>query len=200
MSDFHDILGVEKGASTSEIKKAYRARALAVHPDVNDSPEAQKLFIELAKAYETLTSNNYRDITQPQQKYWDVYQPPLDEREYEEWKKVDEERRKFHQEKARERAYQKRKKFEEDVQRFRKSILYYPLMSVYYIFLISFLFSGILSLLIPIYVKLNASEYNFTNEHILLMTCCITPISFTVFLYLKSLKKDIDPLFGLDRK
>ena len=58
-SKFHKILGVSEGASEEEIKKAYRTKALMVHPDVNPSPEAQKLFIELAQAYEALINGKY---------------------------------------------------------------------------------------------------------------------------------------------
>tara|TARA_B100000497_G_scaffold127492_1_gene169498 strand:+ start:3872 stop:5005 length:1134 start_codon:yes stop_codon:yes gene_type:complete len=53
--DYYEILGVEKGASEGEIKKAYRKVALKFHPDRNqgdDSAEAK--FKEAAEAYEVL--------------------------------------------------------------------------------------------------------------------------------------------------
>ncbi|KAL5707877.1 DnaJ protein erdj2a [Ranunculus cassubicifolius] len=50
------ILGLERGASDSEIKKAYRKLSVLYHPDKNPDPEANKYFVEsIAKAYQALT-------------------------------------------------------------------------------------------------------------------------------------------------
>ncbi len=55
--DFYEILGVTKGASEAEIKKAYRQMALKFHPDKNpDDKSAEEKFKEAAEAYEVLSN------------------------------------------------------------------------------------------------------------------------------------------------
>ena len=50
--DYYQVLGVNKGASPEEIKKAYRKLALKFHPDKNKSPGAEEKFKEIAEAFE----------------------------------------------------------------------------------------------------------------------------------------------------
>lgn len=59
--DYYEILGVDRKASGSEIKKAYRKLALKYHPDKNpDDKEAEKRFKEAAEAYEVLSNTDKR--------------------------------------------------------------------------------------------------------------------------------------------
>lgn len=53
--DYYDVLGVSKGASAEEIKKAYRGKVKALHPDRNkDNPDAESQFKEVGEAYDVL--------------------------------------------------------------------------------------------------------------------------------------------------
>ncbi len=56
--DYYDILKVDKSASATEIKKAYRKKAIKYHPDKNpDNKEAEEKFKKAAEAYEVLSNS-----------------------------------------------------------------------------------------------------------------------------------------------
>ncbi|XP_051923837.1 dnaJ homolog subfamily B member 5 [Hippocampus zosterae] len=53
--DYYKILGIPKGSSEEDIKKAYRRMALRFHPDKNTEANAEEKFKEIAEAYEVLS-------------------------------------------------------------------------------------------------------------------------------------------------
>lgn len=60
--DYYRILGLTKGASDDDIKRAYRKLALKFHPDKNKAPGAEEKFKEVAEAYEVLSDKKKKDI------------------------------------------------------------------------------------------------------------------------------------------
>src|SRR5207253_5083614 len=59
--DLYQRLGIQRGASEAEIKKAYRSLAKQLHPDRNaDNPNAAKRFGEITHAYDILADKDKR--------------------------------------------------------------------------------------------------------------------------------------------
>jgi len=59
-TDYYEVLGVARGASDAEIKRAYRRLAQQWHPDVNASPEAHERFKQINEAYQVLSDRERR--------------------------------------------------------------------------------------------------------------------------------------------
>ena len=59
-ADYYDLLGVTRGDSEENIRKAFRKKAMQYHPDRNKSPDAEDKFKEINEAYQVLTDSKKR--------------------------------------------------------------------------------------------------------------------------------------------
>ena len=85
MSDYYSVLGLQKGASVEEIKKAYKKLAKQYHPDISKDPDAEKKFKEIVEAYQVLSDSekkqnydNYGDAYKNFQGYQQGFGPGMD--------------------------------------------------------------------------------------------------------------------------
>jgi molecular chaperone DnaJ len=60
--DYYDLLGLDRNADDSAIKRAFRKKARELHPDVSEAPDAQERFREVVEAYEVLSKSETREL------------------------------------------------------------------------------------------------------------------------------------------
>ncbi len=73
--DYYTVIGIEKGSSQDEIKRAYRKKAAQYHPDQNpDDKVAEQKFKELQEAYEVLKDPEKRKLYDQVGSNWKDYQ------------------------------------------------------------------------------------------------------------------------------
>jgi hypothetical protein len=71
-SKAYEVLGVEVGAPQDEVKRAFRKLAFKYHPDLNSSPKAHEMFLNVQKAYEIIVTaqKTFADIEEPVTPNW----------------------------------------------------------------------------------------------------------------------------------
>lgn len=143
MKDYFKILGISSSSSLDEIKSAYRKLAKKYHPDLNKSPHAASLFIEINEAYEVLT---YR-LTNRQGEADSASQ----QEEYEEF--ITHVREAAHR-----RARMKYEKFKKEHEAFQESGLYDVVLLFKYIGLILLPLLATALVLFPIIVAIVSGE------------------------------------------
>ena len=71
--DYYKVLGLERGASEADVKKAYRKLALQFHPDKNSAPGSEEIFKVISKSFAILGDSSKR-------RRYDEFGPELSER------------------------------------------------------------------------------------------------------------------------
>ncbi|RNI29972.1 hypothetical protein EFA69_10620 [Rufibacter immobilis] len=199
LAESYRILQVPFGAQMPEVRRAYRQLVLQYHPDRNQAPGAQEIFLRVQAAYEYLqrfqeelnASPSSRTSAPPPkppsdwERYQYVYDPPADPKEYNAWAAV-----------ARERARrQKEKDYAAYVQRTQAMKLkwWYPLArySSYGILTLG-LMAGAAFIVIPLLFLVTG---NFKAS---LMGILMVPMGIKIIQVMRDLRQDIRKHFGED--
>src|ERR1700760_4420354 len=82
--DYYAVMGLARGASDDDIKKAYRRLARKYHPDVSKEADAEEKFKDVAEAYQTLKDPEKRAAYDQlgQRPAGEEFQPPPDWRQH----------------------------------------------------------------------------------------------------------------------
>jgi hypothetical protein len=132
------LLGLAPGASTDEVKRAYRKQAKLYHPDVNTMPDAQGLFIQINEAYETLAyGQHYPARAAYRTPAYDYYYPP-----------------ETRQERAARYARMRYEEFKRNNEEFKQSFVYIPIKIIAYAMLLFGALMGVGFIFMPIVVML----------------------------------------------
>lgn len=161
-STYYDILGISQGASSDEIRRAFRKKAKQYHPDVNKSADANAHFLLIKKAYEVLISGNTSaSHYNTQANHMSSFES------YMSWKQKQEEQLK----------YEARLRYEEFIKRrekFRTSKWYYPsLVFVYLAAIFCYLFAAFV---------IGICAYFIHKTHFLFIILMLPFISGAIFL------------------
>lgn len=161
---YFEILGLKKGATEKEVRRAYRTRAKLLHPDVNKSTDAHAKFLLLSKAYNILLAylkgeNIPHNLHSNKENYYTQH--------YDDW--IREKRERQEQEQK-----IKAEAFEQKRQAFRTNKLYYPTFISIYVAAGACIITGI--------ALLSASFYTVYRTHLITIFALSPIICLGVFL------------------
>lgn len=207
--NYYQILGISEGASLEEIKRAYRRKSMALHPDRNPSPNAAAEFMRVHAAYEALTRQptvqtkttpTYKPYAPPPpltpeeraakakmweelmyKKYKNVYEPPSDPTELKEWKVAFRKRMKM-------KAEKERANLQKEYADFEKSIFFYPALAIF-----SFILLCIAVIILLIAIQIIKSI--FIHEEFAILEIMLLLICWFLFAQGKRLVNYASPYF-----
>jgi hypothetical protein len=181
MIDHYAVLGLKKGASETQIKKAFRKLALEWHPDLNASPGAEQKFIAINNAYEALTEGK-QETSYPKSSFTKTSSP----------KSAQEKRREESRERMRKFVERRQKEFREMRADYRES-KYFKLIRAWFYFE-AYVYYGILCIAVamPFIIGLVSKNWWAFFIGALFATGLTGPLYFQG----KRLKKKADMLFG----